>query len=156
MRCGIIFVIVLNIKHIFLYISLPYFIYLLRVYCYPNFHEFGKGTKRLALLGISTITVFMISFGPFIYYNQMDIVIKRLFPFKRGLFHAYWAPNFWSLYAFVDRVLIRIIPTFSTITSSATRGIVGDTEFGILPKIYPSYTMALTLIFQIVINLSSF
>jgi alpha-1,3-glucosyltransferase len=91
-------------KHIFLYIAPAYFFYLLRTYCLsPSWQPQLVNTVKL---GAVVLTPIAAAFGPFIALGQIQVVAERLFPFQRGLCHAYWAPNFWALYSFLDRVAI--------------------------------------------------
>ncbi|RKP09944.1 glycosyltransferase family 57 protein [Thamnocephalis sphaerospora] len=150
------FAILLNFKHIFLYLAPAYFVYLLRAYCFPrslNPEALRRGMPRLASLGAVVLGITAISFGPFLVRGQLGQVLSRLFPFKRGLCHAFWAPNFWALYSFADRILLTVYKVVLrrdvAAPASMTRGLVGDTTFGILPDIPPLYTFLLTLLFQL-------
>lgn len=152
---GVLFAALLCFKHIYLYLAPAYFVYLLRVYCLSPKNVFRPQILNTIKLGISIIAVFGAAFGPFAYWGQLDQLKSRLFPFSRGLCHAYWAPNIWALYSFADRVLIYLAPYLKlnvdpAAVNSVTRGLVGDTSFAVLPNISPQQCFGLTLAFQVV------
>lgn len=104
---GLLFAVLLCMKHIYLYLAPAYFVYLLRVYCVDFRFTFPRiRFANCVKLGVCIIAVFAAAFGPFAYWGQMEQLLSRLFPFSRGLCHAYWAPNVWAMYSFTDRVLI--------------------------------------------------
>jgi alpha-1,3-glucosyltransferase len=103
---GMLFAALLCLKHIYLYLAPAYFVYLLRAYCLGSRSIFDIRILNCIKLGLGIAVVGGLSFGPFVYYEQISQVLTRLFPFSRGLCHAYWAPNVWAMYSFCDRVLI--------------------------------------------------
>jgi alpha-1,3-glucosyltransferase len=150
---GVLFAVLLCLKHIYLYLAPAYFVYLLRVYCLEPDNVFLPRIVNILKLGASLIAVFGMAFGPFAYWGQLEQLKSRLFPFSRGLCHAYWAPNIWALYSFADRVLIYLAPYLKlsvdkSAISSVTRGLVGDTSFAVLPNITPKQCFGLTLALQ--------
>ncbi|KAF8913794.1 glucosyltransferase [Gymnopilus junonius] len=152
---GILFAILLNFKHIYMYLAPAYFIYLLRSFCLsPTGHILIKNFLSLAN---AVIAIFVVSLGPFAIMGQIPQLLSRLFPFTRGLNHAYWAPNFWALVTAADRVLLK----YAQITgakfainesgvASSSRGLVGDTVFAVLPNIRPIHTFIITVVFQLI------
>ncbi|XP_069186852.1 dolichyl pyrophosphate Glc1Man9GlcNAc2 alpha-1,3-glucosyltransferase isoform X1 [Procambarus clarkii] len=149
------FSVLLNLKHIYLYVAPAYFVYLLRSYCLSSTLEGhvrwqSLSVLRLVKLGTTVIAVFAFSFGPFIVKGQLNQVLSRMFPFKRGLSHAYWAPNFWALYNFADKVLEYIGRKLGWISSTGraamTGGLVQEFDHAILPSISPFITLVATLI----------
>lgn len=102
---GILFAGLLCLKHIYLYLAPAYFVFLLRGYCLGRSIFEVRWTNAIKL-AVSVVAVFSLAFGPFAYLGQLNQLLSRLFPFSRGLCHAYWAPNVWAMYSFTDRVLI--------------------------------------------------
>ena len=168
---GGVFAALLCFKHIYLYLAPAYFVYLLRAYCLSSKSIFRVRFGNCLKLVSTLAAVFGAAFGPFWYLGQLDQLLFRLFPFSRGLCHAYWAPNIWSMYSFTDRVLLlgssfRLhvrafidagtgssfigLATDENAVKSATRGLVGDSATAVLPTISPRTTFILTIAFQIV------
>eukprot|EP00929_Paragymnodinium_shiwhaense_P063625 TRINITY_DN31791_c0_g1_i2.p1 TRINITY_DN31791_c0_g1~~TRINITY_DN31791_c0_g1_i2.p1 ORF type:complete len:389 (+),score=24.71 TRINITY_DN31791_c0_g1_i2:85-1251(+) len=125
----------------------------------------GFSLTRFLTLGAVAIVVVASAFGPLLgaaalahgksaaveYLLQIK---SRLFPFQRGLCHAYWAPNVWAAYNIVDKVLTMTfskIPQLRSLVAasskaSMTGGLVEVASHAVLPNILPSYTFALTLL----------
>lgn len=179
LMCGFWFSLLLCFKHIYLYLAPAVFVFLLRGYCL-NLTVSGDMNlvnkilglvrwRNLLKLGSVVISVFLVAFLPFVVNWVIPELMGRLFPFNRGLTHAYWAPNIWAIYSFCDRLLIQVYhrvplsqlflegvfkvnPSALSDTRSLlslTRGIVGDTEFSILPTITPQLTFFLTAFYQV-------
>ncbi|KFY06493.1 hypothetical protein V491_08590, partial [Pseudogymnoascus sp. VKM F-3775] len=94
---GILFAVLLMFKHIYLYLAPAYFVYLLRAYCLGPKSIFHIRIWNTIKLGVSILAVFGAALGPFAYWGQIPQLLSRLFPFSRGLCHAYWAPNVWAI-----------------------------------------------------------
>jgi alpha-1,3-glucosyltransferase len=103
---GLLFAALLCLKHIYLYLAPAYFVYLLRAYCLGTKSIFHIKFANALKLGSGIVAVFGAAFGPYVYWGQIQQLLGRLFPFSRGLCHAYWAPNVWAMYSFTDRILI--------------------------------------------------
>lgn len=72
--------------------------------------------------------------------SQIQQVFRRMFPFGRGLCHAFWAPNFWVFYIILDKLfaflLVKLGFHIQAPTASFTGGLVGDSSpFAVLPRV---------------------
>uniref|UniRef100_A0A146L9K9 Alpha-1,3-glucosyltransferase n=1 Tax=Lygus hesperus TaxID=30085 RepID=A0A146L9K9_LYGHE len=148
------FSVLLNMKHIYLYVAPAYIVYLLRNYCLVEDKNGAIDTKKsfakLSRLGTIVLLTTCAAFGPFILNGQLLVVLKRLFPFKRGLCHSYWAPNFWVMYNIADKLLIflgrKLGWPIKEVRGSMTAGLVQEYPHSVLPSITPPVTMLLTVV----------
>ncbi|XP_070033114.1 dolichyl pyrophosphate Glc1Man9GlcNAc2 alpha-1,3-glucosyltransferase isoform X1 [Nicotiana tomentosiformis] len=152
---GFVFAVLLCFKHLFAVAAPVYFVYLLRHYCRGGFI---RGFGRLVIMGSAVVAVFAAAYGPFLYHGQLlstllqiQQVFHRMFPFGRGLCHAYWAPNFWVFYIILDKVLafsvVKMGFSVQAPTASFTGGLVGDSSpFAVLPRVTPMITFSIVLL----------
>lgn len=158
------FATLIHLKHIYLYCAPAFGMYLLCSYCLGaapnNGNRLLSFLKRMMKLGIIVITVSAISFAPFATPENLKQIASRLFPFKRGLTHAYWAPNIWALYNLVDKISTIVIrarqkarfdmDSISRVKlPSSTSGLVQEYKHESLPTIDPIITFALVALFNI-------
>ncbi|XP_078441793.1 ALG6, ALG8 glycosyltransferase family [Wolffia australiana] len=146
---GIVFAVLICFKHLFAVAAPVYFVYLLRHYC--NGHGLWRNSGRFLKMGAVVSGVAAVSFGPFFYHGQMKQVFHRLFPFGRGICHAYWAPNFWALYIMLDKFIASFLRKLGypimVPSASFTSGLVGlSSPFAVLPQVTPAISLALVLL----------
>ncbi|XP_005290622.2 probable dolichyl pyrophosphate Glc1Man9GlcNAc2 alpha-1,3-glucosyltransferase isoform X2 [Chrysemys picta bellii] len=155
---ALLFAVLLHFKHIYIYVAPAYCVYLLRSYCFTENKADGSlkwssfSFLRITLLGLIVCLVSALSLGPFAVLGQLPQVISRLFPFKRGLCHAYWAPNFWALYNAVDKTLAVVGIKYKFLDpekipkASMTGGLVQEFQHTVLPSVTPLATLICTFI----------
>ncbi|XP_055843629.1 probable dolichyl pyrophosphate Glc1Man9GlcNAc2 alpha-1,3-glucosyltransferase [Episyrphus balteatus] len=133
----VLFASLLNFKHIFIYMAPAFGAFYLKFHCYQGKQPISNFFGLLA----AGLSCFVLSFG--LFYQHLPQVFSRLFPFKRGLTHAYWAPNFWALYNFADKVA-EVALKIPKQGGSNTGGLVKEYVHVFLPKISPMTTFLLT------------
>ncbi|CAI5729095.1 unnamed protein product [Hyaloperonospora brassicae] len=105
---------------------------------------------RFLHLGAIVLAVFACAFGSLLWDHEnpmigMQQIGSRLFPVQRGLCHAYWAPNVWALYAFLDKVLLVLgFPAATKGVALMSGGLVQEASFAVLPAVSPLVCAMLT------------
>ena len=143
---GVYFAILVCFKHLFAIAGPIYFVYILRHYCRGS-----HAMARFCIMAGSVIGIVTLAFGPFAYHGQISQILKRLFPFGRGLCHAYWAPNAWALYNAADKFAAVVLRKIFGVPvekpkAGLTGGLVGDfTPYSVFSQITPIVSALLVL-----------
>eukprot|EP00890_Picochlorum_soloecismus_P000534 jgi/Picsp_1/1481/NSC_04959-R1_dolichyl pyrophosphate glc1man9 c2 alpha- -glucosyltransferase len=146
----VIFTMLLCFKHIFLYVAPAFGAYYLGVLLEISL---GQSMILLVQLSLASLLVLFVTFWPFYQSGAMLDIVSRLFPVQRGLVHAYWAPNFWALYAGADKLISFLLNRVglgklvaSQGTAALTGGLVGTSSFSVLPEVSSGTTAAFTVL----------
>jgi len=134
---GVVFTVLFNMKHLFVYLGPVYFVQISRHWCAGNG---AVGWTRFVAMGVTVVLITWASLGPWIMMGQALQLAARMFPFGRGLTHAYWAGNFWALYVGADKVLGHLVPGAAAPHGEGVdvaSGQVGVARLHVLPHIEP-------------------
>lgn len=151
------FSMLLHAKHIFVYAAPAMAAHLLLFHAL-ELHA-RQGRTRVAIgrcVGFLAVAaaVTAVSFGPFAAEGQLANMFARLFPFGRGLSHAYWAPNAWALYNVVDKAAVAVarrcgftvvVPEGNLAGGMTGHGGTGAQTHAMLPTVTPASAFALVL-----------
>jgi len=151
-EAALFFASLLNLKHLFVCMAPAFFVYLLKI-CFSQYDSRGRVVPtsfsliKLFTIALPVVVTFSLSFGPF--YRHLPQVLSRLFPFKRGLCHAYWAPNVWALYNVADKgaaIALRLLGVeVASEAASMSGGLVREYSHSVLMPITPPTCIILTL-----------
>jgi alpha-1,3-glucosyltransferase len=145
------FSMLLCFKHIYLYVAPAFGCYYLGVLFNSPMTGLLRRLRFLLGLAGAALSVLVVAFGPLYYHGMLGQIVRRLFPLERGLIHAYWAPNFWALYAAVEKVLSFSIARDGLgdeqgSVAAFTGGVVQATPFRVLPQVTSDTTVVVTLV----------
>ena len=126
-----------------------YFCHLLQTHVLARAATLRAAITRLGVLGALVAAVAALAFGPFAALGAgaaggLGAIGGRLFPFGRGLTHAYWAPNAWALYTFADKLAAAALGRRGA-AAAASGGLVGEAPLSVLPSVGPAHCALLVL-----------
>lgn len=170
LSAALLFTLLLNLKHIWIYATPVIFVFLLL-----NEGAVGRGCGgssisgfllRVARLGVVVLGSTAAIWAPVVlamtidspneldgsFFQRFNSSLKqmasRLFPFGRGLTHAYWAPNIWALYNITDRVAGKLgfgVSQDALPKHGTTSGLVEVACNQLLPDVQPPHCLLLVL-----------
>jgi alpha-1,3-glucosyltransferase len=144
-----IFSVAINVKHTLLPVAPSIALYILL--CTYDTSKTSKllALKRLVRVATCTLLVFALAWAPLFAAGGSSAIshcLGRLFPFDRGLLHAYWAPNLWAVYAFIDKSAAVVGCRLRDADVDISSGLIGGRRpFVCLPNVTPYKTAILVL-----------
>jgi alpha-1,3-glucosyltransferase len=159
---AVLFSVLVHTKHIFAFAAPAMAAHLLAHHAVAEWRWVGSINRaeawwRVVAFATSAVVVTAVSFYPIWRAGTMGAMLTRLFPFGRGLSHAYWAPNFWALYNFADKCALALVRRvglgtyFPAPVGYMTGGMTGHGGTGtqthaVLPTITPKIALFAVLV----------